>query len=77
MSQRALAARLRCLPSTVDRIESGQRRLDVVELIPLAEALSVDPRELFEIVLRKTDAAEMRNNFSRSTQTRGGGATSK
>lgn len=71
MSQRDLAARLGCLPSTIDRIESGQRRIDVVELVALAEALSVDPRALLEIVLRETESEDLRNNFGRST--RGGG----
>lgn len=70
MTQRDLAIRLSCLPSTIDRIETGQRRIDVVELVALAEALSLDPRDLLEIVMRKTESSDLKNNFSRSTRSR-------
>jgi transcriptional regulator with XRE-family HTH domain len=42
LTQADLAARLRCHQSFVARVESGQRRIDVVELVVLAQALGVD-----------------------------------
>jgi transcriptional regulator with XRE-family HTH domain len=38
-------------PMTVFRLESGQRNLDVAELIDIARILEVDPRELFGAAL--------------------------
>jgi transcriptional regulator with XRE-family HTH domain len=66
ITQRDLAARLGCLPATVANIESGQRRIDVIELIALARALSMSPDELFQIAMREADESELINNFSRS-----------
>jgi transcriptional regulator with XRE-family HTH domain len=42
LSQTELASRLRCHQSLVARIESGQRRIDVQELVILARALGAD-----------------------------------
>jgi transcriptional regulator with XRE-family HTH domain len=42
LTQAELAARLRCHQSFVARVESGQRRIDVVELVALARALGAD-----------------------------------
>jgi len=44
--------------STVVRIESGQRRIDVVELIVLARALQADPAEIVGCVDAATDAGQ-------------------
>jgi len=43
MTQADLAARLDEYQSFVARLESGQRRIDVVEFLDLAEALGLDP----------------------------------
>jgi transcriptional regulator with XRE-family HTH domain len=43
MTQTELAARLSEHQSFVARLESGQRRVDVVEFLELAEALGFDP----------------------------------
>lgn len=43
LSQVALAMQLRCQQSLIARIESGERRIDAVELIVLARALGTDP----------------------------------
>lgn len=43
LSQAALAARLRCQQSLIARIESGERRIDAVELVVLARAVGADP----------------------------------
>ena len=53
LSQAALAERLMCHQSFVARIESGQRRIDVPELVILARALDSDP---IEILARVVDA---------------------
>ncbi len=51
LTQRDLAARLKRPNSFVGRIESGERRIDVIEFIEIARVLDVDPRELFAKVL--------------------------
>jgi transcriptional regulator with XRE-family HTH domain len=43
MTQADLAARLGEYQSFIARLESGQRRVDVVEFLDLAEALGFDP----------------------------------
>ncbi|PFG62164.1 helix-turn-helix protein [Thioclava sp. ES.031] len=71
LTQRDLAKKLGCLPATVANIETGQRRIDVIELIALADALEVPARDLFEIALQNTTPEELFNNFSRATRPRG------
>ncbi len=66
MTQRDLAQHLGCQPATVANIETGQRRVDVIELVALANALGVSPRDLFDKVVENVDASELVNNFSRS-----------
>lgn len=46
MSQEALAAELGLDQAAVSRVESGQRRLSVRDLLIWAEALGREPREL-------------------------------
>ena len=43
MTQADLAARLGEYQSFVARLETGQRRIDVVEFLELAEAIGFDP----------------------------------
>lgn len=50
ISQAELAAQLKCHQSFVARIESGQRRIDVPELIILSRALDANASALLEIV---------------------------
>lgn len=50
MTQMDLAERLQCHQSFVARIESGQRRIDVAELIILCRALNADPYSLLREV---------------------------
>ena len=52
LTQRDLAHLLRRPRSFVSRIESGERRLDVVEFVALAAALKIDPIELFTRFVR-------------------------
>jgi transcriptional regulator with XRE-family HTH domain len=45
LSQSEVAAKLGRYQSFIANIESGQRRIDVVELLDLAAAIGFDPRE--------------------------------
>jgi len=47
LTQRQLAARLKRSQPWVTYIETGQRRLDVLEFIEIAHALRVDAQQLF------------------------------
>ncbi|MFA6954553.1 MAG: helix-turn-helix transcriptional regulator [Thermoanaerobaculia bacterium] len=46
IKQSDVAARLGVPPSWLSKVESGSRRLDVVELIRIAEAMSLEPSAL-------------------------------
>ena len=50
LSQIEFAKRLKCHQSLVARIESGQRRIDVQELVILTRALEANPIEIMGIV---------------------------
>jgi len=52
LTQRQVATKWKRSQSTVAAIESGERRLDVVEFFELAEVLGVKPEALFERVAR-------------------------
>lgn len=58
LTQRALAAKLGQLPSTVAKMEMGERRLNVVELVRLAEAFGEDPRALVGLIIDAVAEAE-------------------
>jgi transcriptional regulator with XRE-family HTH domain len=45
LSQSEVAAKLGRYQSSIANIESGQRRIDVVELLDLAAVIGFDPRE--------------------------------
>ena len=51
LSQRDLAVRLKRPRSLIGRIESGERRVDVIEFIEIARVMGVDPRQLFARML--------------------------
>ena len=55
LTQEDLAQRLKCHQSLVARIESGQRRIDVVELIVLARAIGFDTTEILALVEAATE----------------------
>lgn len=55
MTQSDLAATLKCHQSFVARIESGERRIDVIELIVLARSIGTDARELLSLAEEQTD----------------------
>ncbi|TQM94904.1 helix-turn-helix domain-containing protein [Roseinatronobacter monicus] len=54
LTQEDLAKRLHCHQSFVARVESGQRRIDIVELVVLARALQVDADIILESVKQAT-----------------------
>ena len=51
ITQRDLAKRVGVLPSIIAKIELGERRLDVFELVAIARAVSLDPHILLDKVL--------------------------
>jgi len=54
LTQAELADRLRCHQSFVARIESGERRIDVVELIVLTRALGTAVEHIVTLVEHST-----------------------
>jgi transcriptional regulator with XRE-family HTH domain len=48
LTQRELAERLKRPHSFVSKIESGERRVDVLEFVEIAKALKVDSVDLFK-----------------------------
>jgi transcriptional regulator with XRE-family HTH domain len=50
LSQVALAMKLRCQQSMIARIESGERRIDLVELVILCRAIGVDPSDVLKAI---------------------------
>src|SRR5207237_9058298 len=46
LKQSDVAARLGLPPSYLSKIENGTRRLDVIELIQIAEAMETDPADI-------------------------------
>lgn len=52
MRQQALAKKLRKPQSFVAKYEGGERRLDVIEFIVIAEALGTDPIKLLRRLLQ-------------------------
>jgi transcriptional regulator with XRE-family HTH domain len=52
LTQRQLAAKLRRSDSFVWKIEAGERRVDVLEFIEIAQCLGVEATELMKQVLK-------------------------
>ena len=51
LKQQDVAARLGLPPSYLSKVENGTRRLDVIELIRIAEAIGVDAAELMREIV--------------------------
>ena len=47
LTQRALAERIGKPPSFIGKLELAERRLDILDVLALADALSIPPAELF------------------------------
>ncbi len=58
LTQSSLGKILSCHQSMIARIESGQRRIDVVELVIICRGLGIEPTKILEIVERKTQKVE-------------------
>jgi transcriptional regulator with XRE-family HTH domain len=61
LGQKELAAALKKPQSFVSSYEIGQRRVDVLEFLKIADALDADPMELFRMIVRKYPAAKRRS----------------
>jgi len=55
LTQADLAKELKCHQSFVARIESGERRIDVIELVVLARALGTDAGDLLSVAEKRTE----------------------
>lgn len=53
LTQTVVAERLKKPPSYVAKYEAGDRRLDVLELVDIAEAIGFDPCQLVRALVRK------------------------
>ncbi len=51
LTQRALAERIGKPPSYVGKVELAERRLDVLDVVGMAEAFELPPEQLFLLVL--------------------------
>jgi transcriptional regulator with XRE-family HTH domain len=73
LTQRQLAKKLRVVRTIVERIEMGERRVDVVELYWLCQAFQVDPKEAFVEVVKALKVADRgeRNAVGRVRTKRG------
>jgi hypothetical protein len=67
LRQQALAKKLRCHQSWVARVESGQRRIDVIEFLTLAEAIGFSPNKVLRAV-QSVDAPRRRKGKARSAR---------
>lgn len=55
LKQVELAERMKVYQSFIARLESGQRRVDVVELIKISEVLDFDPAEIMHELAKIKD----------------------
>jgi transcriptional regulator with XRE-family HTH domain len=60
LTQKQLAKLLRKPQSFVSNYECGQRRIDVLELARIANALQTDPRKIFSDAIAHQGARKMR-----------------
>ncbi len=56
MTQADLAKVLRCQQSLIARVESGQRRIDAIDMVRWGRAVGTEPRKFLQVVERVTPA---------------------
>ena len=66
LTQAELAERLERPQSSVSKVETGERRLDLVEMIYLCREIDVDPVELVEAVALVVEESQPSKPASRS-----------
>jgi transcriptional regulator with XRE-family HTH domain len=57
LTQDEVARRIRRPQSFVAKYEGGERRIDVVEFMTIARALGRDPRDVFDELVRSSEAS--------------------
>lgn len=55
ITQVELATSLKCQQSLIARMESGQRRVDAIELVRWARALGVEPMKFIDVISTHLD----------------------
>ena len=55
LHQTDLVSKLDCFQSRIARLESGERRIDLVEYLEIAEAIGFDPYEMLKEVSKIPD----------------------
>lgn len=55
LTQAQVASKLKCQQSLIARLESGQRRIDAVEMVVLARAFGADTKGLLALVEQQTE----------------------
>jgi transcriptional regulator with XRE-family HTH domain len=55
LSNRVLGERLHTAYSLVAKVESGDRRLDVVEACKYCKEIGADPHELIDLIIKELD----------------------
>lgn len=56
LTQKQVADKLGVPQSFVSKIESGERRIDIVEFIEIAEAMGIDPTKLLKRIVTSKDS---------------------
>jgi len=77
VSQVDLAAQLGTTQTFISKVERGERRLDVIELIELLEALGTKPDAWIESYLTRRKVIHVNHEVKRKTPTFGQGKRAK